>query len=178
MNVSIEIYNGCLLLDDGTIRRQNLIIEGDTIARIGAEASLPGKRFDAHGMLVLPGIVDIHGDAFERQLMPRPGVFFPYEIAFHETDRQMVANGITTAYHGLTYSWEPGLRGAESARKFLHAWEAQKSHLMCDTRLHLRFETYNLKAVDEVTGWMDAGNVFGMNWTFRDTRPCWKPAPV
>jgi len=23
--------------------------------------------------LVLPGIVDIHGDAFERQLQPRPG---------------------------------------------------------------------------------------------------------
>ncbi|MDX1729628.1 MAG: alpha-D-ribose 1-methylphosphonate 5-triphosphate diphosphatase, partial [Aurantimonas coralicida] len=34
------------------------------------------RRLDAEGLLVLPGIVDIHGDAFERQIMPRPGVRF------------------------------------------------------------------------------------------------------
>ena len=32
---------------------------------------------DASGLMVLPGIVDLHGDAFERQMMPRPGVDFP-----------------------------------------------------------------------------------------------------
>jgi alpha-D-ribose 1-methylphosphonate 5-triphosphate diphosphatase len=27
--------------------------------------------------MVLPGIIDIHGDAFERQIQPRPGIDFP-----------------------------------------------------------------------------------------------------
>jgi alpha-D-ribose 1-methylphosphonate 5-triphosphate diphosphatase len=52
---------------------------------------------DAGGYLVLPGIVDLHGDAFERQLMPRPGVHFAPVSALLETDRQLLANGIITA---------------------------------------------------------------------------------
>ena len=32
------------------------------------------RGFDASGLMVLPGIVDIHGDAFERQMQPRPGI--------------------------------------------------------------------------------------------------------
>jgi alpha-D-ribose 1-methylphosphonate 5-triphosphate diphosphatase len=81
------------------------------ITAIGADA--PAERvIDASGLLVLPGIVDVHGDAFERQLMPRPGVGFPLDIALLESDRQAVANGITTVFHGVTWSWEGGLRGA------------------------------------------------------------------
>ncbi len=155
----MEIHNGRLLLEDGTICWENLLVEDGRITGLGADVSKTEESFNAEGMLVLPGIVDIHGDAFERQLMPRPEVFFPHEIALHETDRQMVANGITTAYHGLTYSWEPGLRGADAARAFLRAWEEEKSRLMCDTRIHLRFETYNLKAVDEVIEWIEAGKI-------------------
>ena len=79
------------------------------------------KRIDASGCMVLPGIVDLHGDAFERQIMPRPGVTFPLELAFLDTDRQLVANGITTGFHGITYSWEPGLRGRETVIKVLTA---------------------------------------------------------
>jgi alpha-D-ribose 1-methylphosphonate 5-triphosphate diphosphatase len=157
--MSIEIYNGRILLEDGTICRENLFLEDGMITRIGAEASMSGKHFNAEGLLVLPGIVDIHGDAFERQLMPRPEVYFSHEIAFHDTDSQMVANGITTAYHGLTYSWEPGLRGADGARAFLRALEVEKDRLVCDTRVHLRFETYNLKAVDEVVDWIETGGI-------------------
>ena len=33
--------------------------------------------------------------------------------ALAAVDRQLVANGITTAFHGLTVSWEPGLRCLE-----------------------------------------------------------------
>src|SRR5262245_12392519 len=64
------------------------------IAEPGAAAN--GHCLDATGLLVLPGIVDIHGDAFERQMMPRPGVHFELDIALMESDRQAVANGITT----------------------------------------------------------------------------------
>jgi alpha-D-ribose 1-methylphosphonate 5-triphosphate diphosphatase len=76
-----------------------------------------------------------------------------------DTDRQMTANGITTAFHGLTYSWEPGLRGRDMALRLLDALEGLAPRLGCDTRLHLRWETFNLDAVDEVERWLTQGRV-------------------
>jgi alpha-D-ribose 1-methylphosphonate 5-triphosphate diphosphatase len=122
------------------------------IAAAGSRAN--GRCLDATGLLVLPGIVDIHGDAFERQMMPRPGVHFAVDIALLESDRQAVANGITTVFHGVTWSWEPGLRGPDNARGLLTAIERLRSELAADTRFHLRHETYNLDAEDEIIGWL------------------------
>jgi alpha-D-ribose 1-methylphosphonate 5-triphosphate diphosphatase len=141
---------------DGTIRKSVITLEADRIAAVEDGSSRADGGTD---LLALPGIVDLHGDAFERQLMPRPGVHFPPVPALIETDRQMLANGITTAYHGLTLSWEPGLRGAEAARSFLSALETARPHLGCSTRLHLRFETFNLDMVDEVVGWITSGRI-------------------
>jgi alpha-D-ribose 1-methylphosphonate 5-triphosphate diphosphatase len=68
-----------------------------------ADAATPGAAvYHADGLMVLPGIVDLHGDAFERQIMPRPGVHFALDLALADTDRQLVANGITTAFHAVT----------------------------------------------------------------------------
>lgn len=98
---------------------------------------------------------DIHADAFERQVIPRPGVGFPIDVALLESDRQAVSNGITTLYHGVTWSWELGLRGADNARAMLNEIEALRPQLGADTRCHLRYETFNLDAEAEVTGWLD-----------------------
>src|SRR5260370_6012834 len=115
------------------------------ISRAGSDAPTR-RRIDADGLLVLPGIVDIHGDAFERQMMPRPGVDFALDIALLESDRQAVANGMTTVFHGVTWSWEPGLRGPENARLLLETIERLRPQLGADTRFQLRHETYNLDA--------------------------------
>ena len=48
------------------------------------------------------------------------------DIALLETDRQLLTNGVTTAYHGVTLSWEPGLRGAEAFRAMLAAMERRE----------------------------------------------------
>ena len=84
-------------------------IENGVLAEVGGTSDIKGAiRIDGRGHHLLPGVVDLHGDAFERQIMPRPGVHFPIAVALEDTDRQLVANGITTAYHAVTYSWEPG----------------------------------------------------------------------
>lgn len=122
--------------------------------RIADGAAHYARRFDAAGLDILPGIVDLHGDAFERILQPRPGVTFPTALALEEADRQMVANGITTAWHGLTVSWEPGLRSLETARRFVDAFATIKDGLSCDTNLNLRWETFALDAMADVAEWM------------------------
>jgi alpha-D-ribose 1-methylphosphonate 5-triphosphate diphosphatase len=146
-----------LLHGDGSIRPGSISVVDSHIAAVSTQPV--GSAIDAGKYLVLPGIVDLHGDAFERQLMPRPGVHFPPVPALLETDRQLLANGITTAYHGVTLSWEPGLRGIEAAREFLAALSAARPRLGADTRLHLRFECATLDAVEQIASWIEAGRI-------------------
>ena len=103
MNLVQGVVGGRVLLANGEIAIAELAIEDGNISAVGGAV---GKALEATGLLVLPGLVDIHGDAFERQLAPRPEVRFPIDMALHDTDRQLLANGITTAFHGITCSWE------------------------------------------------------------------------
>ena len=122
--------------------------------RIASTPSRSTRVIDADGLLVLPGIVDIHGDGFERQIMPRPGVRFDTTLALRDTDRQLVANGITTAFHGVTISWEPGLRSVEAAVELVSTLMRIRPSLQCDTRLHLRWETFALDQLPTVMQWL------------------------
>jgi alpha-D-ribose 1-methylphosphonate 5-triphosphate diphosphatase len=149
------ITGGTVLLDaDGPVKTGVVVTDGH-IDRIGSGLSRP--TFDATGLLVLPGIVDLHGDAFERQLQPRPGVDFPADLALRETESQLLANGITTAFHGVTLSWEPGLRSLTAWRAMLAALDA--GSWTCDMRVHLRWEAYNLDALDTAIADIEAGRV-------------------
>lgn len=140
---------------------RSLVLDGGVIGDGGSG----GTPLDAHGLLVLPGIVDIHGDGFERQIQPRPKVAFPHDVALRETDNQLISNGITTAYHGLTVSWEPGLRSVEAAREFLASLRVLRPELACDTKLHIRWETFALDVLDEVTSWLaeETDPIFALN---------------
>jgi alpha-D-ribose 1-methylphosphonate 5-triphosphate diphosphatase len=145
---------GAKVLTGGELLETNIHVDDGVIVAIGSEQTA-ARGLDAADLIVLPGIVDIHGDAFERQMMPRPGVDFALDIALTDTDRQVIANGITTVFHGITWSWEPGLRGPENARNLLNAIDALKPQLAADTRYHLRFETFNFDAEPEARGWLD-----------------------
>jgi alpha-D-ribose 1-methylphosphonate 5-triphosphate diphosphatase len=146
-------------LTAGELADAPLSIADGTIIDVGSAQRRTSLMIDADGLLVLPGIVDLHGDAFERQMMPRPGVDFPLDVALIDTDRQMIANGITTAFHGITWSWEPGLRSAENARALVDAVTALRPRLAADTRLHLRHETFNLDAEETIIGWIKAKRI-------------------
>jgi alpha-D-ribose 1-methylphosphonate 5-triphosphate diphosphatase len=152
---TMRIAGGRVLLPEGE-QTTDLLLADERIAAIGTEAR-GDPTFDARGLLVLPGIVDIHGDAFERQLQPRPGVDFPPDIALADTEAQLLANGITTAFHGITLSWEPGLRSPDSWHALLAALRARP--WTCDMRVHLRWEAYNLDALEAALADIAAGHV-------------------
>ncbi|MBI3514407.1 MAG: alpha-D-ribose 1-methylphosphonate 5-triphosphate diphosphatase [Proteobacteria bacterium] len=158
--MALILINLRALLPDGAIARVELRLADGRIVEIAPRLGGDGApRLDGGGLLLLPGIIDLHGDAFERQLMPRPRVHVAPNIGLLDSDRQLLANGITTAYHGVTVSWEPGLRGVDAGRAFLEALAAVRPHLACDTRVHLRFEQFNVDAAAEVEAWIERGLV-------------------
>lgn len=119
-----------------SVRLDGGVITGLDVARDGAAV------IDGRGRVLAPAFVDVHGDAFERQIMPRPGVTVPVEAALLETDRQLAANGIGTAYHALTLSWEPGLRSVETGWEVLRGLWHLGRRLTVENRLQLRWETF------------------------------------
>ncbi|TQF81641.1 alpha-D-ribose 1-methylphosphonate 5-triphosphate diphosphatase [Elioraea sp. Yellowstone] len=142
MTRPLAIAGARLLLADAVSPPTTLTVIDGRIAAIGAHAPPRARAIRADGLLLAPGLVDIHGDAFERQVQPRPGVDFRHDLALIDTDAQLLANGITTAFHGVTLSWEPGLRSEAAFRAFVAAWGGLRGQLGAEHRIHLRLETY------------------------------------
>lgn len=139
--MSAELIEGARLVLEDRVEVASLRIEDGRIT--GIDVPRDGAAVvDGRGRFLAPAFVDVHGDAFERQIMPRPGVMVPTEAALLETDRQLAANGIATAYHALTLSWEPGLRSIDTGWNVVHALEVLRDRLTAENHVQLRWETF------------------------------------
>lgn len=141
-----QTITGAHVILPGAIEETTVTISEGQITGIGGAAR--GEDVDGRGLYLAPALVDVHGDAFERQVMPRPGVFVPLETAVLETDRQLAANGIATAYHALTLSWEPGLRSVARGRSMIEALQNLAPRLTVENRVQLRWETFATEAIE------------------------------
>ncbi|QPM92132.1 alpha-D-ribose 1-methylphosphonate 5-triphosphate diphosphatase [Pseudooceanicola algae] len=107
---------------------------------------LPGRAVDLSGWWILPGIVDAHGDGFERHLAPRRGALRDLGDALAMAEAELAVNGITTATLAQFFSWEGGMRSPDFARAMILAHAAYPATL--DLRLQLRLETHLLEGFD------------------------------
>ena len=106
--------------------------------RIGAGAR--GRVVDLTGFLVLPGLIDLHGDGFEHHLAPRRGALDDLAAGLVSAEAELAAHGITTAYLAQFLSWEGGMRGAGFAARMLTALDAVRDTVATDLRAQLRLE--------------------------------------
>ena len=149
----MQTFTGAsVYLPDG-ITDTTVTIEYRTIVDIGGPVQ--GDVIDARGLILAPALIDVHGDAFERQLMPRPGVFFPIEAAVLDTDRQLATNGIATAYHAITLGWEPGLREVTRGRDLMQTMRDLTPRLLVENRVQLRWETFAFEALETIEWALD-----------------------
>ncbi len=144
----IQTFVGAEVYLPGGIEKTNVTVDGDRIVEIGGPTQ--GAEIDARSRILAPALIDVHGDAFERQLMPRPGVYFPTDTALIDTDRQLAANGIATAYHAITLGWEPGLRDVARGRELMQAMQDLAPRLTVENRVQLRWETFAFEALDAI----------------------------
>ena len=105
---------------------------------------------DLSGFWVLPGIIDLHGDGFERQFFPRPGVSFDINDTFKIVDKELSINGITKAYLACSYSWEGRIRSPEYAKIFLDNLNRYKPSMITNIDVQIRYETHLVEKVHEL----------------------------
>ena len=89
------------VIDDGCV-----LIEDDTIAAINPDSGNGAQSIDLRGKTLIPGMIDLHCDALEKEVEPRPNVHFPLDFACAQADKRNAAAGITTVYHALSFANE------------------------------------------------------------------------
>ncbi|WP_338420744.1 alpha-D-ribose 1-methylphosphonate 5-triphosphate diphosphatase [Pontivivens ytuae] len=106
----------------------------------GRIADGPGREVDLGGHLILPGVIDVHGDGFERHVAPRRGLVPDPGDGLPMLEAELAACGITTAWLAQFWSWQGGLRSPDFARAMAAALAGRRGAL--DLRLQLRVETH------------------------------------
>lgn len=135
---------GANILRDGAMHNAALSVES------GVLSDSPLPEVDLGGYMVLPGIVDLHGDAFERHIAPRPTAPFPIETGLRATERDAAAHGVTTAYLAQGWSWEGGSRGPYFAEAVMDEIDAYRPKALIDMRLQVRLETHMTESRDRL----------------------------
>lgn len=159
------IENARVVMPDAIVEGA-LRIEDDRIVSIGDVERRANETVDAQGRLVLPGLVDLHGDDIESHLHPRSGVRMDTYMALASADRANVAAGITTKFHAISFEVDPEEnRSPELGTEITDAVE-HADDLMADHRIHARCEVTQercVEAVEEVIAAGDAGLVSVMS---------------
>lgn len=157
---SLVIDNVQVLTPEGWRHEASVWIEGGKIRTIGHAAEAhAAQRINGRGGYLLPGIIDLHGDAFERHITPRAGTQFPLELALAANDASLVANGITTFYYSITDGFEPGPRSRDTVRRLLTALERLMPRFGCQARIHIRHEKVNTEQHAELLDWIARGRI-------------------
>jgi alpha-D-ribose 1-methylphosphonate 5-triphosphate diphosphatase len=142
--LNLDLTGGQILGEGGLVPRVLSIADG-LVVDVRQQHSV-----DLSGYMILPGIVDVHGDGFERHLAPRRGAMKTLSEGLVAAEAELAANGITTAVLAQFVSWEGGLRGPEFAKQVFDAMRKAAPGLVTDLRGQLRFETHMLDLYDEI----------------------------
>jgi alpha-D-ribose 1-methylphosphonate 5-triphosphate diphosphatase len=131
-----------LRLTGAQVLRDGALGDTDLTLAEGRIVEGPGAEVDLRGFLVLPGIVDLHGDGFERHIAPRPTAPFDKARALRSAAAELAANGVTTAWLAQSWSWEGGFRSGAAAEDLLAALDDARAALLPDVRIQIRLETH------------------------------------
>jgi len=164
------LKGGRVLDPTGELTTKDVLVVGESIVDEAPTGS--AVTLDCSDCVVLPGIVDVHGDAFEHELQPRPGVDIAFPIALGSVDRQLLGSGIKTAFHGLTLSWEPGARSLPMGRRFVASLTALRPRLVADHRVQLRWETFAHEAMADIGDWLADADLPTPAVAFNDHTTC------
>ena len=141
-NDMLYLTHARVVLADATLEDAAVLVaDGRILAVCPAAAPAGAREIDLTGRLLMPGMIDLHCDALEKEVEPRPGVHFPLDFACAQADKRNAAAGITTVFHALSFAnHEMGVRNNAFAAEIARAVSAWQEHALVDNRVHARYE--------------------------------------
>jgi len=153
------IENAAVALPDRIEPSMSVWLKNGRIAEIGhnLHCSDNARRINAKGLLLCPGFIDLHSDAIEKEIRPRPGGNFPLPVALTELDKRLAACGITTMFHCLCFgeSETNELRTAQKAAEIARTMRRMEKELSVRNRIHIRFEVTDVGSVQTLHQLLD-----------------------
>jgi alpha-D-ribose 1-methylphosphonate 5-triphosphate diphosphatase len=143
--VQTLIHNATLVLEYELVEDGWLLIEGEYILALGEQETCPrrdGTRaIDGGGAYLLPGIIDLHCDAIEKLVEPRPNTQFPTALALQEADLRLAGCGITCEFHAVSLDDnEFGVRSDNFVHELRHAIAIYEAQTLVRHKIHTRLE--------------------------------------
>lgn len=123
---------------DGTV-----VVRDGMIVDVAWGHSRVAEVIDLEGDLLIPGLVELHTDALETHMQPRPGADWPATAAIVSHDNQLAASGITTVLDAIALG---ALMSTSVRIQRLHEMVESLAHardvgiLRADHLIHLRCE--------------------------------------
>jgi len=145
-----------LIFTDAQIVTENdtflgsIIIENDLIIDL-----IPNNKFkqavSLNGMFMLPGLVDVHSDYFEKEINPRPNTGFPIDMALRNLDLRALSCGITSLFNAVSYREDEGTNrsiklGLSMSKKMIEYHN--KKLFKINHYLHARLDTTSISILD------------------------------
>lgn len=145
-----------VVLEDMVVPDGAVLIEDGVIRAISPDSARADVHIDLKGQWLLPGLIDLHCDAIEKEVEPRSRVLFPVDFAVAQIDRRNAAAGITTAFHAMGLAGNTdGVRSDAMVLAVAQAVRAYRPHSLIDNRLHFRYEITHAAALDLLMMLMD-----------------------
>jgi alpha-D-ribose 1-methylphosphonate 5-triphosphate diphosphatase len=137
------VFGNASVVSGGEARLGSVCVRNGRIAAVDPRGAPLAAALDLEGDYLIPGLVELHTDNFERHLMPRPKVRWPELPSLYGHDAEIAAAGITTVFDalGVGDSDPEAMRGQDLA-PVLTAIEQASQHglLRAEHRLHIRLE--------------------------------------
>jgi len=157
---ALYLTHARIVLPDAILHDSAVLIEDGVIAAIEPGGARGAPTVDLEGQTLLPGLIDVHCDAIEKEAEPRSRVLFPLDFAVAQVDRRNAAAGITTPFHALSFANnEWGVRNNQTAAQVARALHAFRAHSLVDNRVHCRYEITDETAMPVLQALLDDGVV-------------------
>ena len=154
---SVAVVGGRVVTPDAVIDG-GVRVEVERIVEVGEIDGDADTVIDADGRLILPGLIDIHGDDIENHLHPRSGARMALPMALASADRANVAAGITTKFHAISFELDEEADRSPELAATLTAAITAADDLLVDHRLHARCEVTQRRCVDAVLEVVENGD--------------------
>jgi alpha-D-ribose 1-methylphosphonate 5-triphosphate diphosphatase len=162
---SFIINNATVVTPYEVLNNTSVLVEHGIITHIAGQIDdkYAATIIDAGGDIVMPGIVDIHTDAMDAEIVPRTGADIPIAVAFRELERKMSGCGFTTVYHSMHLGYNMAELHSRSKygrdEIFETVYKASKGRTLLNNKIHLRFELSGINAYEKCFELMDKGYI-------------------